>query len=273
MVKQLNQLLFKFLWKGTDKVTRLSTINDYGEGGLKMIDLESMVKALRLAWLKRIFNANDGTWKRYLQHQLKTFGGLFFFNCNYDVNDYTITSQFYRELLLWWSQFRETFATDLNWTNIIWNNKEIRIDKKPIYYKKYFDSGITHIHDLRLDLNINDSFSYVSNKIRKISFLQWAGLRHSIPDFLKDDRDYIYTLTPSSLQINNNIFDVKKKKSKDYYSLLVMKKSQPPNIVHKWKSDFNISDDLLRESFILPHSVALESYVKAFQVNFHIFYS
>ena len=256
MVKQLNQLLFKFLWKGTDKVTRLSTINDYGEGGLKMIDLESMVKALRLAWLKRIFNANDGTWKRYLQHQLKTFGGLFFLNCNYDVNDYTITSQFYRELLLWWSQFRETFATDLNWTNIIWNNKEIRIDKKPIYYKKYFDSGITHIHDLRLDLNINDSFSYVSNKIRKISFLQWAGLRHSIPDFLKDDRDYIYTLTPSSLQINNNIFDVKKKKSKDYYSLLVMKKSQPPNIVHKWKSDFNISDDLLRESFILPHSVA-----------------
>ena len=90
---------------------------------------------------------------------------------------------------------------------------------------------------------------------------------------MKDDRDYIYTLTPSSLQINNNIFDVKKKKSKDYYSLLVMKKSQPPNIVHKWKSDFNISDDLLRESFILPHSVALESYVKAFQVNFHIFYS
>ena len=243
----------------------VSTINDYGEGGLKMIDLESMVKALRLAWLKRIFNANDGTWKRYLQHQLKTFGGLFFLNCNYDVNDYTITSQFYRELLLWWSQFRETFATDLNWTNIIWNNKEIRIDKKPIYYKKYFDSGITHIHDLRFDLNINDSFSYVLNKISKISFLQWAGLRHSIPDFLKGDRNYIYTLTLSSLQINNNIFDAKRKKSRDYYSLLVMKKSQPPNIVHKWKSDFNISDDLLRESFILPHSVALESYVKAFQ--------
>ena len=80
---------------------------------------------------------------------IDTFGGLFFFNCNYDVNDYTITSQFYRELLLWWSQFRETFVTDLNWTNIIWNNKEIRVDKKPIYYKKFFDSGITHIHKIR----------------------------------------------------------------------------------------------------------------------------
>ena len=35
LVKQLNQLLFKFLWKGTDKVTRLSTINEYEEGGLR----------------------------------------------------------------------------------------------------------------------------------------------------------------------------------------------------------------------------------------------
>ena len=73
------------------------------------------------------------TWKRYLQHQLKTVGGLFFLNCNYDVKDYTFTSQFYLELLLWWSQFRDSFATDINWTNIIWNNKEIRIDKKPIF--------------------------------------------------------------------------------------------------------------------------------------------
>ena len=32
----------KFLWNGTDKATRLSTINDYrdAKGGLKTIDLE-----------------------------------------------------------------------------------------------------------------------------------------------------------------------------------------------------------------------------------------
>ena len=49
VLKQLNQLLFKFLWKGTDKVRRASVINEYREGGLKMIDLETMVKSLRLA--------------------------------------------------------------------------------------------------------------------------------------------------------------------------------------------------------------------------------
>ena len=67
----------KFLWKGADKVTRLSTTNDYQKSGFKMIDLETMVKSLRQAWLKRIFSENDGTWKNYLHHLLKSSGGLF----------------------------------------------------------------------------------------------------------------------------------------------------------------------------------------------------
>ena len=74
-------------------------------------------------------------------------------------------------------------------------------------------------------------------KLEKLAFYNGQVFDTQYLIFWKDDRDYTYTLTPSSLQINNNIFDVKKKKSKDYYSLLVMKKSQPPNIVHKWKSD------------------------------------
>lgn len=114
----------------------------------KMIDLESMVKSSRLTWLKQIFNENDGTWKRYIQHQLKPIGGLLFINCNYDVNDYTISSQFYRELLLWWSQFRETFASQSNLQSIIWNDQEIRIDKKPVYYRNYFESWIVYVHFL-----------------------------------------------------------------------------------------------------------------------------
>ena len=147
---------------------------------------------------------------------------------------------------------------------VIWNNKEIRIDKKPVYFKNYHESGIVNVNDLLFNLSSNDSFSYFAKTISKINILQWAGLRHSIPDFLKGD----YTsppLTSPSFLIHNNTFDVTKKKSKDYYLLLVTEKAQPPNISHKWKSDFNLSDDHLREFFLLPHSVALESYVKAFQ--------
>ena len=92
-------------------MTRVSVINDYEKGGLKMIDLESMVKSLRLALLKRVFNDSNATWKKYFLHLLEPVGGRFFLNCNYEVYDYTISSQFYHELLLWWSEFRESFAS------------------------------------------------------------------------------------------------------------------------------------------------------------------
>ena len=104
----------------------------------------------------------------------------------------------------------------------------------------------------------------LQKKISKVNILQWAGIRHSIPDFLKGGSTSPPLTSPSFL-IHNNFFDVRKKKSKDYYSLLVTEKAQSPNINHKWKSDFNLSDDHLREFFLLPHSVALESYAKAFQ--------
>ena len=41
-----------FLWNGKDKVIRSSTFAPYEQGGLRMIDYETMIKALRLSWLK-----------------------------------------------------------------------------------------------------------------------------------------------------------------------------------------------------------------------------
>ena len=63
-----------------------------------MIDLESMVKSLRLAWLKRLFNDSNAAWKTYLLHLAEPVGSLFFLNCNYEISNYTISSQFYHEL-------------------------------------------------------------------------------------------------------------------------------------------------------------------------------
>ena len=128
-VKELNRLVYKFLWNGPDKTTRLSTINDYAKGGLRMIDvLDCMIKSLRLAWLHRIYNVTKGPWKWYLSHLLTKFGGLFLFNCNYDVKDISVPSLFYSQLLKWWSDFREDFASAKDWHNIIWNNRDIRIE-------------------------------------------------------------------------------------------------------------------------------------------------
>ena len=47
IINEFNTLVFHFLWNGKDKVTRRSTYAPNGSGGIKTVDYESMVKALR----------------------------------------------------------------------------------------------------------------------------------------------------------------------------------------------------------------------------------
>ena len=167
VVRELNRLLFKFLWNGVDKVTRVSAINDYERGGLKMIDVDCIIRSLRLGWLQRVFNDSSATWKRYFLYLLEHVGGIFFLSCNFDVKDFNLPSPFYYELLQWWSEFRDTFAEEKDYQKIIWNNKEIKIDNKPVYFKNYREAGITYTHDLLFDRDINVAFTHLSNKINK----------------------------------------------------------------------------------------------------------
>lgn len=51
IINELTHWIYNFLWKGKDKVTRTSAINDYEGGGVKMVDIESMIKSLHLACL------------------------------------------------------------------------------------------------------------------------------------------------------------------------------------------------------------------------------
>ena len=187
------------------------------------------------------------------------------FHCNYDVSILPLNiSLFYLELLQWWSEFRDTFSSEKDWRYILWNNKQILINNKSVYYKSYFEAGVVHISDLSFDLNNKDSFSLVSNRISKTNFLVWAGLRHSIPSILKNCTRKS-TTGELSLKIDNNIFDVTKKKSKDYYTLLVSRKVLFPTNVNKLQNEFHFTLEEVKQIFMIPHSVALEAYVKAFQ--------
>ena len=80
-IKQLNSIIYNFLWKGPDKIARLATINDLKHGGLDLIDIETSItcKASRLAWIGRLFSEGSLPWKAYINHlYLKILGVNFF---------------------------------------------------------------------------------------------------------------------------------------------------------------------------------------------------
>ena len=92
---------------------------------------------------------------------------------NYNINDYEINSQFYRELLMWWTAFREKHVPKLNGKNILWNNELIRTADRPIYYPKYVSAGVTYCQDLFFNRNTSDSLQQVMKKgLKNVNFLQ-----------------------------------------------------------------------------------------------------
>ena len=102
-IKRMERMIFKFLWKGPDKVTRNSVINSIKNGWLNLIDIETQIKALRLSWIPRILDSTKkGPWKSYFNHYLKPSGGTFLLKCNYEFKDLTtLLNDFYSDLLLW----------------------------------------------------------------------------------------------------------------------------------------------------------------------------
>ena len=56
-LKELNKLLQNFLWNGkNDKIRRSGVCQAYEVSGLKMVDINSFLAALKVSWLKRLLH-------------------------------------------------------------------------------------------------------------------------------------------------------------------------------------------------------------------------
>ena len=66
-LKEINGLLFNFLWDGKrDKIKRSEMIADNGDGGQKMLDNMAFNKSLKIAWIvKYISDDCKSKWKTF----------------------------------------------------------------------------------------------------------------------------------------------------------------------------------------------------------------
>ena len=66
VIKEVNKLFFSFLWNGKgDKIKRDIIINDYSNGGLKMIDIEYFTKSLKATWIKKYLDEGNQGLQRH----------------------------------------------------------------------------------------------------------------------------------------------------------------------------------------------------------------
>ena len=87
--KEVNKLFYSFLWNGKgDKIKRNIIINEYQNGGLRMIDIESFCKSLKATWIKKYLDEeNQSKWKILFDLELEAFGGTAALTNNLNTKD------------------------------------------------------------------------------------------------------------------------------------------------------------------------------------------
>ena len=79
LIKEENLVLYNFIWNGKDKVKRLALISDIEMGGLKVLNIQSMICAKRVTCLKKLLEDYSIPWKAIVDNLLlPTIGGRFY---------------------------------------------------------------------------------------------------------------------------------------------------------------------------------------------------
>ena len=144
LIKEANSIFYSFIWNGKDKVKRHALLSDFKKGGLKMLDIESMIKAKRVICLKKFTEDYQSPWKAIFAKLLSPIGGRFVLYCNFDTSYLKIQlPAYYKECLDAWSELngKKPSSSQDALNEIIWNNKFLCIGKMSLYRKDLIELG------------------------------------------------------------------------------------------------------------------------------------
>jgi len=80
-IKEINKILYEFVWNGKDRIKRRAFISDFESGGLKMPDIESFILSQRIMCIKKYSDTSShSTWKPFWIFILKMFVVAFCLN-------------------------------------------------------------------------------------------------------------------------------------------------------------------------------------------------
>ena len=191
LIEKINKIIFNFIWDNKPaKIKRKTIIAEKKCGGLRMVDFEMMERSLKIAWVKRIIENCDASWKIVPEYALNQYGGLtFFIKCQYDIKLFDLQNlpEFYRTILSYWQSFKLVTNHEVSAEKqIIWNNRDILVDGKPIFYKSWVNKGIICIKDLLAeDLNFLSLTELKAKLNLEVPFTTFYGILQAIPKIWK----------------------------------------------------------------------------------------
>ena len=278
LIQTVNKELYSFIWKGKDKVKRLALINDIEFGGLKMLDIESMICAQRIMCLKKYTQEYLSYWKTFLSYYLKKVGGKFILQCHFDIRKLPIfLPEFYRSCLDAWSTLTgkevSSYADIIN--QYLWNNKYILCEGVSIYYAFFHENcRISKIGDLVskenkfLDSNRIRNVKLTPNQyfilMRVVSAIpnRWRGIIKAESTFCKPTpciEDFF------QIPIRGEMVDISNISSKLIYKEFCSRKVVDPTAQTKFENEYPAFSFDWKGIYSLAFVVTLDTRLRAFQ--------
>lgn len=148
-IKTSNQKMYDFIWRHkTHYIKKSDIIKSYEEGGLNIIEFESMNTMLKLKWLQRFLSNTESFWYTVPCALFNKLGGIrFLLRCDFDLSKLPVKlSAFHQQVLLSWKLAHTHNFTPHN--TPIWNNKYILHRNKSIFYEEWLNKNIWSVTDL-----------------------------------------------------------------------------------------------------------------------------
>jgi hypothetical protein len=280
-IDNVTKEMYSFVWSGKpEKIKRNTLISDICNGGLKMVDFRSMVKAQKVMWVKRLLSEENvnASWKAFPCWCLGKIGTSLL-RCHFDPQNIPMNlPAFYHQVLQSWAQIhgqeKIMSAWDVRRQPFMFN-KHVMIDDEYVWkrFSCWLEKGIFLIHDI-----VDSKGTFLSiDQLRslydiEIDVLLYNGLKNAIPREWRHLLKQI-TITREAIPCDEGVYIVQADAppipvslltNKLVYKMFLQPKIVQPICIEKWTSLY-MDEFCWKDIFQLPYSTVRCTHLQTLQ--------
>ena len=279
VIKKIDELVYNFLWNSKPpKIKKSTIIAPIKEGGLGMIDTQTIHQSAKISWIKRLLQPNDSKWKTLMLYMLNLEQQNFNKNPGVRASNNAKT-KYHKQILHAWYTFIDYIPTTIYeiLNQYIANNQNIKIQGNLITNQNFkIELDNWKIYDL-----IDEEGKFLSNVLlnqklkSNLKPLQLSSIKSAIPKTWKEKLKTIHEpIQDERLIRSNNPYTkigmetkpLHKITNKQITNKLLINTIKPPTSIETW---INIFPFLETEDwdpiFIRTFKTTKETYLQSFQ--------
>ena len=286
VLTEAEEIISNFLWNHKrPKLKRNVIIQPIESGGLKAPDIRSMIKASKVAWVKRLNSHSKAKWKNIFQEIIPISIKLLI-ETNLSNDAIEALPPFYRQVLSSWNEIKQHPEMVCDYLEqVLWNNELITTpvekvkqkNKTSIFYQDLYRAGIHKLKDLISDHGDFMDFGLLTSKYNvRFNILRYQKLKLAIPKkWLLDIKTHAASHNSNSNHFRRNSAqsnyvmingkEILKCSTKVIYNCFIDMKKETPTALAKWESILEIENNDWEMIFKLPYTCCKDTALQSFQ--------